>query len=140
MIRNSKSTLSSYSGVKTSPLMASVKNSDGTDSTISKQASNGLLILFQSNNTAVFADVGSNPKLIGTNLNRPLNATKTVPSGTAQSKLFEGYYQTKYIVNITSGTVSDYIYILIKLYINIYIYNRFLQKFHVILRMIHFIN
>lgn len=61
--------------------------------------------MFEANNTAVFADVSANVKIIGTNLNRPHNATKIIPTTSNDYKIFEGYYRSKHLVNISESTV-----------------------------------
>jgi hypothetical protein len=106
--RNSKSLTDGYFGVTTGTLMSGVKHPvDGTDMVISKQSSDSLLLLLNANNTAVFADVGSEVKIIGGNIDEPLNATDTVSSTGVDAAIFSGYYRSKILLNTTFGEIPS---------------------------------
>lgn len=106
--RNSQSLNNAYYGVNTGTPILSVKNpTDGTDMPVSTTSSDSLLLLLNANNTAVFADVGSDVKIIGGNLDEPLNATDTVSPTGVNAAIFSGYYRSKILLNTTYGEIPS---------------------------------
>lgn len=106
--RDSQTVNSDYYDVTTGTIISGVKHPvDGSDMTLSTTSSDSLLLLLNANNTAVFADVGSEVKIIGGNLDEPLNATDTVSATGVDAAIFSGYYRSKILLNTTFGEIPS---------------------------------
>lgn len=72
--------------------------------TVSTDSSSGMVILFEANNTVVFADTNAGSlKIIGANLDAPTNYTATIDESAADRETFQGLLRSQIIVNSTQA-------------------------------------